>query len=82
MQHHAGPAGAEHDVHLAGGRRHRFEIDQRLAHRVVDGALPGVGGDEALVAFAAAIAGAAALLAIAVADHDATLTRTSGRMSR
>ena len=42
VQHHAGPAGAEHDVHLAGRRRHRVEIDQRLAHRLVDRALPGM----------------------------------------
>ena len=42
VQHHARPAGAEHHVHLAGRRRHRFEIDQRLAHRLVDRGLPGV----------------------------------------
>ena len=42
VQHHAGPAGAEHHVHLAGRRRHRVEIDQRLAHRFVDRALPGI----------------------------------------
>ncbi len=35
VQHDAGPAGAEHHVHLAGRRRHRIEIDQRLAHRLV-----------------------------------------------
>ena len=40
VQHHAGPARAEHDVHLAGRRRHRIEIEQRLAHRLVDGVLP------------------------------------------
>ncbi len=40
VQHHARPAGAEHDVHLAGRRRHRVEIDQRLAHRLVDRVLP------------------------------------------
>ena len=32
VQHHARPAGAEHHVHLAGRRRNRLEIDQRLAH--------------------------------------------------
>ena len=42
VQHDAGPAGAEHHVHLAGRRRHRLEIDQRLAQRLVDRALPGV----------------------------------------
>src|SRR3984957_13751050 len=70
MQHHAGPARAEHDVHLAGRRRHRFEIDQRAANGGIDSVLPSVGGDEAVVTLAAAIAGAAALLAVAVADHD------------
>src|SRR3984957_319688 len=70
VQHHAGPARAEHDVHLAGRRRHRFEIDQRAADGGVDGALPGVGCDEALVTLTAAVAGAAALLTVAVADHD------------
>src|ERR1700734_296286 len=69
VQHHAGPARAEHDVHLAGRRRHRFEIDQRAAYRAIHSALPGVGGDEVLVTFAAALAGAAAVLAVAVADH-------------
>src|SRR5580692_9987953 len=64
MQHHAGPARAEHDVHLAGRCGHRFEIDQRAADRAIHSALPGVGGDEALITLAAAIAGAAALLAV------------------
>src|SRR5581483_12009262 len=70
MQHHAGPAGAEHDVHLAGGRGHRLEVDQRLAYRVVDRALPGASLDEALIALAPAIAMAAGFLAIAFARHD------------
>ena len=69
VQHHAGPAGAEHDIHLAGGRRHRFEIDQRLAQRVVGGVAPGFGLDEARIALAPAIALAAALLPVALADH-------------
>ena len=70
VQHDAGPAGAEHHVHLAGRRRHRFEIGQRLTHRAVDGLLPLVGDDETLVALAAAKAGAAGFLPVAVADHD------------
>ncbi len=70
VQHDAGPARAEHDVHLAGGRRDGLEIDQRLADGIVDRALPGIGGDEALIALAAAIAVAAGFLAVAVADHD------------
>ncbi len=37
MQHHAGPAGAEHHVHFAGRGRDRFQIDQRLAQRAVGG---------------------------------------------
>ncbi len=36
VQHHAGPAGAEHDVEFAGRGGDGFEIDQRLTHRVVD----------------------------------------------
>ena len=36
VQHDAGPARAEHDVHLAGRRRHGFEVGQRLAQRLVD----------------------------------------------
>src|ERR1700694_2764704 len=67
MQHHAGPAGAEHHVHLAGRRRHRFQIDQRLAQRAVGGLAPGSGLDEARVTLAAAIALAAALLPVALA---------------
>ena len=47
VQQDARPAGAEHDVEGAGRRRHRVEIDQRLAQRLVDGALPHVLGDEA-----------------------------------
>ena len=70
VQHHAGPARTEHDVHFARGRRHRFEIDQRLTHGVIDRALPSVGRDEALITLTAAIAVAAGFLAIAVADND------------
>ncbi len=69
VQHHAGPAGAEHDVHFAGGRGDRFEIDQRLAHRFVDRVLPALRLDETLIAFAAAEAVRAGLLARAVAGH-------------
>src|ERR1041384_987294 len=69
MQHHPGPARTEHHVEFAGRCRHRLEIDQRLAHRVVDRALPGAGLDEALVALAPAIAVAAALLPVAIARH-------------
>ena len=70
VQHHARPAGPQHDVHLAGRRGHRVEIDQRLAHGFVDRALPGMRLDEALIAFAPADAVAAGFLAVAVADDD------------
>ena len=70
VQHDAGPAGPEHHVHLAGRRRHRLEIDQRLAHGIVGGALPGVRLEETRKALAPAIAVAAGFLAIAVADDD------------
>ena len=69
VQHHARPAGAEHDVHLAGRRRHGLEIDQRLAHRLVDRVLPFGLVEERVEAFAPAIAVAADLLAVAVAHH-------------
>src|SRR5665811_907857 len=68
VQHHAGPAGAEHDIHLARWRRHRVEIDQRLAHGFVDRALPGMGLDEALIALASADPVAAGLLPVTVAN--------------
>ncbi len=70
VQHHAGPAGAEHDVHLAGRRRHRVEIGERLAHRFANGVLPLRLVEERVEAFAPAVAVAAHLLAVAVADHD------------
>ena len=41
VQQHARPAGAEHDGHLAGGRGHRVDLDQRLAERLVHLRLPG-----------------------------------------
>jgi hypothetical protein len=36
MQQNAGPARAQHHRHLAGRRGDGFEIDQRLAQRLVD----------------------------------------------
>ncbi len=70
MQHHARPAGAEHHIHLARRRRHRFQIDHSLPNGVVDGTAPGLRLDEARIALAPAIAVAAGLLAVAVASHD------------
>ena len=69
MQHHAGPAGAEHHVHFAGRSRHRFQIDHGLADRAVGGLAPRLGLDEARVRLAAAIALAAAFLPVALAGH-------------
>ena len=70
VQHDARPAGAEHHVHLAGRRRHRLEIDQRLVQRFVGGILPGIGLEEARESLAAAAAVAAGFLPVAVAgDH-------------
>ena len=69
VQHDAGPAGSEHHVHLARRRRHRREVDQAFAHRLVHRAVPLAGGEEVLVALASAIAFAAGLLAVAFADH-------------
>ncbi len=40
VEQHAGPAGAEHDRHLAGRRGDRLEVDQRLGQRDVDRAVP------------------------------------------
>ena len=70
VQHDAGPAGAEHDIHFAGWRWHRVQVGERLAHGAVGGVLPGVGDNEARVALAASIAGAAGFLPVACADHD------------
>ena len=72
VQEDARPARAEDHVEGSGGRRHRREIDQRLAQRLVDGALPHVLGDEAVEALAAAHAVRAGLLAVAVAGDDRT----------
>src|ERR1700733_16002702 len=62
VQHDARPAGTEYDIHLAGRRRYRFQVSQRLAHRAVDRVLPAVGDKETLIAFTPAIAGAAGFL--------------------
>src|ERR1700694_3152866 len=70
VQHHARPARPEHHVHLAGGRRHGFEIGERLPDRLVDRPLPGARLQETLIALAPAVAVAAGFLAIARAgDH-------------
>src|SRR5262249_5854224 len=70
VQHDAGPAGSEHYVHLAGWRRHRFEVDQRLAHRIISRGLPGLRCEELGKILAPAITVAACFLTITFADDD------------
>ena len=57
VQQHAGPARTEHDGHAAGRRRHRFEIDQRLAHRFARQRLRAAVGQQFAIAVTAAAAG-------------------------
>src|SRR5262249_47882542 len=71
-------ARGKHHVHLAGWRRHRFEIDQRLAHGFVSGALPGLRSEEMGKVLAPAIAVAAGFLAIAFADDDRDIDAHQG----
>ena len=54
VQQHAGPAGAEHDRHLAGRRGDRFEVHQRLGQRDVDRPVPGRRLEQIVVEIAAA----------------------------
>ena len=70
VQHDAGPARAEHDVHLAGWRRNQFEVQQALTHGIVDRLAPGASVNKPLIAFAPAIPMTAGFLAIAFSDHD------------
>ena len=51
-------------------RRDRFEIDQRLAQRLVHLRLPALGRDEGVVSGAPADALGPRLLPLALADHD------------
>src|SRR5262249_6638845 len=67
-QHDAGPARSEHHVHLAGWRRHRFEVDQRLAYRIIRRGLPGLRCEEMGEILAPAIAVASCFLTISFAD--------------
>src|SRR5262249_43162907 len=70
VQHHARPAGAEHDVHLASRRGYSGQGGERGAHRLVDGVLPAFARDEARKALAPAIAVTARFLAVAFTGHD------------
>ena len=70
MQHHAGPAAAEHDIHFAGGSRNSLKIHQRLSDRFIDCALPGLRVDEPVKTFAPAESVTARFLSVAVSsDH-------------
>src|SRR5205814_6462161 len=63
VKQHAGPAGAEHDLHFAGGCSDRFEVGQRLGQRDVDRAFPSRLVEQVVVEIATAksvIAGLAA----------------------
>ena len=70
VQQDAGPAGAEHHWHFAGGRRDGFEVDQSLAERLVHLRLPALGREELVVDRAPADALRACLLPLAVVHHD------------
>ena len=62
------PAGPEHDLHLAGRRRHRPQIDECLAERLVDGRAPALGGDDAREREPSAGPETPGFLAVALAD--------------
>ncbi len=70
VEQHARPAGAAHDRHLAGGRCHRLQIDQRLRERFVDRAFAGRGIEQAIVEIAAADAEEATLAPAILLDDD------------
>ena len=84
VQQHAGPARAEHDGHLAGRRRARFEVGQRGVHGLVDIALDHLVVEIAEAEAAAAAAGAdfaAHSPSIVCSAITVTDRRTSGRTS-
>ena len=70
VQQHAGPAGAEHDRHLAGRRGDRFEVHQRLGERDVDRPVPGRRLEQLVVEIAAAEAVIAGLAPAVLLDDD------------
>ncbi|MNN04396.1 hypothetical protein D3C81_1171210 [compost metagenome] len=70
VQQHAAPAVAEHHRHAAGRRRNRFQVEQRLAHRlagVVHGAV--VLQEVAVVGTPATAVGAAFAATVLLDDH-------------
>jgi hypothetical protein len=70
VQQDAGPAGPEHDLHFAGRCVDRVQIDQRHTQGLVDRRPPVVGRHDLGVGDAPAAAVAAALHALALANHD------------
>jgi hypothetical protein len=68
VQHDARPAGSKNHIHLAGWRRRRVEVDQRLPYGFVAGALPLGGRKEIGEAPAPTIAVTASLLPIPLTD--------------
>ena len=69
VQQDAGPAAAEHHLHLAGRRRHALEIDQRLAQRLVHRRAPARLARDLLVGEPPAGAVAAGLAPAIGLDH-------------
>src|SRR5690606_29913479 len=78
VQQDAGPAGPEHDRHLAGRRRHRLELAQCRAQGLVNHAAPARRLEQIGIAEPAPRAETAALHARAVADHDADVEPDQG----
>jgi hypothetical protein len=70
VQQHAGPARPQHHRHGAGRRRHRLEVDQRLARRLARELLGAAVLEQPAVAEAPAAAGEALLAApVLLGDH-------------
>ena len=71
VEQHAGPAGAEHDRHLAGRRGDRFEVDQRLGQaRCRSPGSTVAGSNKLVVEVAAAEPVIAGFAAVAVLGDD------------
>ena len=82
MQHHAGPARSEHDIHLTGWSRKGLKIDQGLPYCFVNRPLPRLRLDQSLEAFAPAKAVASGFCRSPSPATTDTFMRTMGRMSR
>jgi hypothetical protein len=70
VQQNAGPAGAEHHVHLSGWGGDRIQVHLRLAECFVDLRLPRIGFDIGGIAGAAAGTVAAGFHAVAIGADD------------